>query len=177
MNRRFIRLALLLAGILLLAVGAVSAHEGREVGDYDIHFGWRGEPAYAGQLNGPEIYIASLSDDDTAALEGLDVNLRAEVTFGDQTTTVTFRPAWGEVGHYIADLTPTLPGDYVFHVTGNIGDTQVDAIFTSADGQFSTVEPTTDLMFPSARSMEARIADLEARVRALEAAVAELQGQ
>src|SRR5690606_23544359 len=128
-------------------------------------------------LNGPEIYIAPLADDDAATLEGLDVRLQAEVTFGDQTTTVTFRPAWGEVGHYIADLTPTLPGDYTFHITGNIGDTQVDEIFTSADGQFSTVEPATDLMCPSARSLEARIADLEARLNALEAIIAELEGQ
>lgn len=165
--------------------GTVFAHEGRVVGPYQIYFGWRAEPAYAGQFNGPEVFISPadatpepgadevVPDESFASVE---VELQAEVTFGDQTITVTFEPAWGEVGHYIADLIPTLPGDYSFHLTGTIGDTPVDETFTSADGQFSTVEPSIDVMFPSAQSLEARVADLEARLAQLEATVEQLQG-
>lgn len=44
--------------VLLLIVGLVSAHEGREVGDYTIEIGWRVEPAYTGLMNGPEITVS-----------------------------------------------------------------------------------------------------------------------
>jgi hypothetical protein len=53
----------------------------------------------------------------------------------------------------------------------------VDETFTSADGQFSSVDPVTDLTFPSAQSDAARIAVLEDRVATREAAVQKLQGK
>lgn len=161
----------------------IFAHEGREVGEYELHFGWRVEPAYAGLMNGPEVFIAAHEHEGEPTPETpvdistLEVNLQAEVSFGDQTTTVTFRPAWGETGHYIAELMPTLPGDYSFHLTGTIGDIAVDEVFTSADGEFGSVEPTTDVTFPLLPIVDnARIEALEARIAELEALVAELQG-
>jgi len=164
----------------------VFAHEGREVGEWELHFGWRVEPAYAGMMNGPEVFIALHGEheeeeadehEETMDMSTVEVNLQAEVTFGDQTTTVTFRPAWGETGHYIAELMPMLPGDYSFHLTGTIGDTEVDEVFTSADGQFSSIEPPTDVMFPALPIVDnARIEALEARIADLEAQLAELQG-
>jgi hypothetical protein len=72
---------------------------------------------------------------------------------------------------------PMLPGDYSFHLTGTIGDTEVDEVFTSADGQFSSIEPPTDVMFPALPIVDnARIEALEARIADLEAQLAELQG-
>jgi hypothetical protein len=179
--------SIILSAIFLFVLSALSApifaHEGREVAEYELHFGWRVEPAYAGLLNGPEVFIAVHQHEGEATPETpvdistLEVNLQAEVTFGDQTTTLTLRPAWGETGHYIAELIPTLPGDYSFHLTGTIGDVAVDEIFTSADGEFSSVEPTTDVMFPSLPAVDnARIEALEARIAELETLVAELQG-
>ncbi len=189
MNKRFLRIGSLAVVVLLLVLAfvmPVSAHEQRTVGTWQIAFGWRNEPTYAGQFNGPEIFIAPADAtpepgmDEVHATEndfaGVEIDLRAEVSFGDQTTTVTFEPA-DDPGHYIADLIPTLPGDYSFHLTGTIGDTAVDETFTSADGQFSTVEPATDILFPSTQSQEARISALEDRVTQLEAAVQQLQGK
>ena len=155
--------------LLSLAVPAL-AHEPRDVGGYQIEFGWRNEPAYAGQFNGPEIYVALAPEehehaDATESAEHEDehshetapmtaatpIDLKVEVSFGDQTMNVPMRPAWGEVGHLVGDLIPTRPGDYAFHVTGTIGDTPVDETFTSADGQFGTVEPVEDIMFPKSQ--------------------------
>ena len=83
--------------------------------------------------------------------------------------------ACDDPGHYIADLIPPLPGDYIFHLTGNIGNTQVDETFTSANGQFSTVNPASDIEFPSAQSLESRVSMLEQEVAQLQAAVQQLQ--
>lgn len=182
--KRLFRLTLLVAALAALWIAPASAHGGREVGDYNIVFGWQVEPAYAGVFNGPEIFIelahghSEEEDDhgheDENFLEGVEVNLTAEVTFGPETITVVMEPAYGEVGHYVADLVPTLPGDYVFRITGNIGDTEVDLTFDSADGEFSSVLPSEDILFPSAFSLEARIAALEAKIAELEAALAAL---
>jgi hypothetical protein len=109
-------------------------------------------------------------------LSTIEVNLQAEISFGDQSVTLPLRAAFGEVGHYIADLMPMLPGDYSFHVTGTIGDQEIDEVFTSADGGFSSVEPASDVMFPAIPLVDdARIAALEARIAELEALVAALQ--
>lgn len=161
--------------LLVVAIPSAVAHEGREVGDYELHFGWRVEPALSNQLNGPEVYISVLgAEEGTAFPEDIEVALQVDVTFGPETITLTLEPAWGETGHYIADLIPTMPGDYSFRLYGTIGDTEVDEVFTSADGQFSTIEPSTDVMFPAAGAVD--VADLLARIEALEARVAELEG-
>ena len=59
MSKRLLRLVAFGAVTLLLTfAGTAAAHEQRTVGPYQIAFGWRVEPTYAGQYNGPEVYIA-----------------------------------------------------------------------------------------------------------------------
>lgn len=192
MNSRFLRFVLLLVLMLAALVIPTSAHEGREVGEYVLTFGWRVEPAFAGVMNGPELFIeahdheahedehAEEAEDghsDVATFEGVEVSLQYTVSFGDQTLTAPLRQAWMEPGHFIADLIPTLPGDYTFRIFGTIGDTEVDETFSASDGQFSSVEPLTDVTFPSSEGMEAKIAALEDRIAALEAKIAELEAE
>jgi hypothetical protein len=175
MHTNPVRLAALVCVALLVLVIPASAHEGREVGDYNIVFGWRSEPAYTGLLNGPELTITAGGehhdeeaatdateepgthtdlgtddhhDEDAETVEGAEETLQLEVSFGDQTKVLRLRPVFGEPGHYTADLIPTLPGDYSFHLTGTINGTEVDEVFSSADGEFSTVEPIEDIQFP-----------------------------
>lgn len=173
MKRLVLLFSLLLSALFALPA---AAHEGREVGDYELVFGWRNEPALAGLFNGPEILIRPHGGGDLPA--DLAIDLQAEVTFGPETTTIRFRPAFGEPNRYIAELIPTLPGDYSFRVFGTIGDLEVDEVFNSADGEFSSVEPLEDILFPREAGdtaaiiarLEARIAELEARIAALESA-------
>jgi hypothetical protein len=79
-------------------------------------------------------------------------------------------PAWQDPGHYVAYLTPTRPGDYVFQLTGMISQTGaltptiVNETFTSADGEFSSIEPASDVLFPDAKQ---DVASLQAQVDAL----------
>jgi hypothetical protein len=173
---RMLRVIPILCLFLLTVFAPSAAHEGREVGEYLISFGWREEPAYAGMMNGPEVFISPHNEDE-AFPSDLVVALHAEVSFGDQTTTLNMRQAWQEPGHYIAELVPTMPGDYTFRVFGTIGDVEVDETFSSADGEFSTVEPSTDIMFPAIGSTDTRIAELEARIAELEAAVNALRDE
>lgn len=184
----------LLVLLVITRIAPVAAHEGRVVGEYEISFGWYVEPAYAGQLNGPDLYItlhgegdherraagANLLDDAPTqdTLEALVVDLQAEVMFGGESVTIMLVPdsptyvEFDGVGYlrYTSTLIPTLPGDYSFRIFGTIEDTEIDEQFNAADGEFSTVEPAQDILFPSSQSLEARIAALEARLTALEAA-------
>jgi hypothetical protein len=177
--------------VLGAAFGVIQAHEGRTIDEtYDIAFGWRVEPAFQGQLNGADFYISlhdteATIEEQQATLEALVVDLQVDVTFGDQTITQTLEPkfpmftVFDGVGYvnYVTNLVPTLPGDYVFRVYGTVDGMDVDEIFDSADGEFSTIEPASDLLFPAVPDSAQQIADLEARIATLEALVEELTGQ
>ena len=168
----------LMIGIALFGAtyGVALAHEHRTVGDYHVEFGWQAEPAIVGLINGPEVYIEPADDSLSAeeALQGVEVALQVEVTFGPASRVLTLDPDSEEIGHYTADLIPTRPGDYSFHLTGTIGETPVDEVFTSADGQFGSVDPASDLQFPEPQpdvtELLQRIEALEAEVQALQAA-------
>ena len=102
-----------------------------------------------------------------------DADLQVEITFGPASTTLTLLPVPGDPGHYIADMIPTRPGDYTFRLFGTANGVAIDEVFTSADGQFDTVEPASDILFPddlpATVDLLDRIEQLEARLEALEA--------
>lgn len=166
-QRFFVFLVVVLA--LALVVAPAAAHEGREVGEYLIVFGWRVEPAFAGQVNGPEFTVKHHDSDEP--VEGLADSLQLTVSFGDQTKTLPVYAVWGEPGRYTADLLPTRPGDYTFHLSGTIDDVEVDELFSSADGEFSTIEPLSDIQFPvvddQIAALQAQIDELRAQIEAL----------
>lgn len=174
--------------VLLALIGTVLAHEEREVEGYDLEFGWRNEPALVGFPNGPELYVSihdehegdheegddhDHADEAASAMADVEVSLQVEVTFGPASTTLSLERDFADPGHFIAELIPTRPGDYSFRVFGSIGSTEMDEVFTSADGQFGTVEPAGDITFPddlpSIVDLLERITQLEARVQELEA--------
>ncbi len=173
MKQRLIFVMLLVLA-LATVVAPISAHEEREIGTYDVELGWRVEPVYAGVYNGPEVFV---HDADGNAVTGLEDTLNLMVHFGDQEKLLELYPVWNDPGHYTADLIPTRPGDYGFHLFGKIADLDVDEEFTSADGKFGTTEPSTDIMFPAPEagadlaSLQAQIDDLKAQLDELKAAV------
>jgi hypothetical protein len=162
--KRF-RLIAILAALVLLALAVPSlAHEGRTVGQYAIELGWRVEPAYTGIFNGPELFVNEAASDPEATpemsadgdeeeavgapVEGLEETLTLEVSFGGKSKILKLYPVWNDPGHYTADVIPTQPGDYSFHLSGKIGDLDIDETFTSADGKFGSVDPISDIQFP-----------------------------
>jgi len=171
-NRRINWLMSIIVVVLLALASGVSAHEGREVGDYTIVIGWRAEPAYTGLMNGPEITITRHADEDdhdeteatpeaehtneggeahdeeNSGVTGLEDTLQIEVLFGPASRVLNLRAVRDEPGHYTADLIPMMPGDYTFRVFGTIEGVEIDETFSAADGQFSSVEPIEDIQFP-----------------------------
>lgn len=199
----------LLAGMVLWFERPVSAHEGREVGNYEIKFGWQAEPAYAGVYNGPEIFIKQkgATEEDEKPVVGAEKTLKLKVTFGKATKELKLEPAWQDPGHYVAHLIPTRPGDYTFQLTGTISPTAaltetmemsgtmnmsgtmsmtetvtptvVNETFTSTSGEFSTVEPASDVLFPDNKadvvSLQTEVDTLKAQLKALQDDVATLK--
>lgn len=145
--KQVVRLSIMML-LMLALLATVSAHEGREVGDgkYLVEFGWRIEPAYTTLLNGPELTVSTHGDEQP--VEGLDETLEIEVSYGGKSKMLRLRAISDSPGSYTADLMPTQPGDYTFHLTGTIGDAVIDEVFDSSKGEFSTVEPITDIQFP-----------------------------
>ena len=96
-----------------------SAHEGRTIGEYNIEFGWRLEPAVVGILNGPELHISAKGNEEQK-IERLERTLKLTVSFGNASRTLKLKEVYQDPGHYVVDMVPTRPGDYIFHLTGNI---------------------------------------------------------
>jgi hypothetical protein len=175
----------LVVALFLLNTMRASAHEHREVGEYELTFGWQVEPAYAGVFNGPELFIVDAESQEP--IEGAEETLELTVRFGGKSKRLTLEPAWQDPGHYVAALTPTRPGDYVFELSGTISSTTaitptvVEEIFTSADGEFSTIEPSSDLLFPDTTldpvRIQSQIDTLTAEIEALREEVEALKEQ
>jgi hypothetical protein len=162
MNRRtFLRSGALLlaAGALIAGNGLVSAHEHRAVGDYNFVVGFLNEPAVQDELNAASVRITKPAPADATPAPGTDdvadtpvegLELTVEIIYQDQKISLPLEAKWGDPGHYVAYFIPTQPGDYSFHVTGEIDGQAIDETFTSGPETFSTVTPRSDLEFPQA---------------------------
>jgi hypothetical protein len=154
MNRRIIGAALSGAAILAIAAsGVASAHIVKQFGSYSIALGWLREPTYVGELNAVVIII---KDDKGNPVDDVPAgDLTVTVTAGSQTTAAlplnpSFDPdtGLGMHGQYTADLIPTIPGDYTFHLAGKVHGTAVDETATSSDTTFNAAEDPATIQFP-----------------------------
>lgn len=149
-------LALGLTLLALLAyVSTASAHEHREVGDYEITIGFMGEPALVGEPNGLDLRVAKGHGDDGTPVEGLEETLQAEIRYGEQSMPLELRGVWNTPGAYTADVIPSAEGAYTFHITGTIEGTEIDETFTSGPETFSEVAGVDALTFPAAGAADA----------------------
>jgi hypothetical protein len=169
----------LAAGALLSSLTfapVVSAHSHVTIGDYHITIGWMNEPTLVGQPNGVEVLIEDQDENPVVDLGG--DSLAVVISTGEQETpSLPLTPAFsieggfGTPGHYTAELIPTLPGDYTFHLTGSIHDEPVDVSITSGDDTFSPVNSTSDLEFPI---KVPTLADVSTRLERIDGRIAEL---
>ena len=151
---RFIRAVTplaLLAGSLI-AAPAASAHTHVHVGDYELSIGWANEPTYVGVPNGVEITVSDHDGQPVTDLGAGDITVI--VSTADQSTeALPLEPAFvvdvfGTPGQYVADLLPTVPGDYTFQFAGSLREETVDVTVTSGEETFSPVQSSTDVEFP-----------------------------
>ena len=181
-NKRY-WLAAAVAAVLSLVAGTALAHEGRQVGDYNIDVGWIVEPAYEGFPNGVEVRVikvaesgdddhhgesTSAADDhhgDSGAVKGLENTLQVEVVYVSTgaSRVVTLSADADEPGRYTADLIPSTPGVYEIRVFGAIEGMLVDETFAShgGGGDFDDILSPAALQFPeelpSARELESAV--------------------
>ena len=157
--------------IAIVGVAAVipsargSAHEDDVLGDgqYEVVVGFLDEPAFVGEKNGLQLYVAKLASMATPEpgdatpiaadevfdrpIEGLETTLQAEVVYGDQRLSLSLEPVFDSPGEYVSYFFPTAVGDYSFRIFGAIEDSAVDATFTSSPSGFSSVLPRVE--FPA----------------------------
>jgi hypothetical protein len=153
-------LGVLLATTLMLVMGVeyAAAHEHRHVriGGREVEFivGWDIEPTYAGVLNRVSLRVLAPVEEHEhkharkVPVLGLEKYLKVEVSTGGKSIILNLRPVWGDPGHYVADIVPTVPGVYVFRFFGNVNGTEVNEVFDCSEGHFNCVEPLSKIMFP-----------------------------
>lgn len=142
-------LALVPALMLLLGLTATArAHEGREVGPYELTVGFSGEPALVNEPNGLYLLVHRAGDE-TATIEGLQDTLQVEISYAGETKPLEIRPVLDEPGNYTADIYPTAVGAYTFRIFGTIESTQIDESFTSGPETFAEIESPAAIAIPS----------------------------
>ena len=155
--------ALIISAIVFSPTPA-SAHEHREVGDYELTVGFNVEPALVSEPNALFLHVAihkptpegeepatgEEGEEEGIPVEGLEETLQAEVIVGGgaQTMPLTLEAAFGDPGTYVADVIPTRVGDYSFRIFGEIEGQAVDETFSSGPETFSPIGDTSDLQFP-----------------------------
>ena len=103
------------------------------------------------ETQGHQAAAQAVGEHGTAPIEGLAQTLQVEVTYlgSGESTTLQFRPAYQDPGHYLADVIPTQPGPYRFRFFGTIEGKEVDEVFDSGPDTFADVEDQTLLHFPT----------------------------
>ena len=85
-------------------------------------------------------------------VDGLEGSLQVEVTHPatGASRTMNLYAAFGDPGHYVADLIPTAAGVYEFRVFGTIEGIEMDETFVSlgAGGDFDDIQTSAELQFP-----------------------------
>jgi hypothetical protein len=170
----------LVAVIACFAVApAASAHGHVEVGEYGLTIGWANEPTFVDQPNGVEL---SIEHHETGEPIGdlVAVDLTVVVSTADLSTqALPLEPAFGQPGVYVADLLPTSPGDYTFHLVGSIGDQAVDVEMTSGEDTFSPVRASSEVEFPvkvpTLAEVAERLGRIDGRIEALQASAIDPQ--
>jgi hypothetical protein len=144
MIHRIGRAAVLAIALIALAAGTTLAHEEREVGDYTFVVGFMDEPVFTGQKSGLEFFVTRGEE----PVEGLEVTLQAQVTFGSDTRDLEISPRFGEAGAYQSVFFPTAAGPYTFRIFGEVEGEAFDESFTSGPETFGEVEELAGGQFP-----------------------------
>jgi hypothetical protein len=124
--------------------------------------GWLQEPAFTGSANSVQVVVSDLSG---VPVSRADAALTVQVSFGSARVTLPLLPVKAP-GELRAELIPTEPGTYAFHVTGTVLSRAIDVAATCSDRTFSCVAAASDVQFPAKDPSNVEIADGLARALA-----------
>ena len=168
---RAVTFAIAILGVLLFAPSSPAlAHETRTVGDIVVSVGWGNEPTYAGYQHPVEVFFAEAGgseEEDGPPISDADVQV--EVFFGAEASgassvRLAMEEAFGDPGHFEADMIPTRPGTYTFRLTGTVAGQEIDEVFTSGPDTFSDVGLTASIQFPEQDPTNGELAERIARI-------------
>jgi len=140
--------------LFVAAAGPASAHVLKMVGPYHLLIGFGNEPTYAGAQNSVFLLLTNAKTGAPIVDEGLGDTLKVEVGFGTQQKQLplvsSFDPDSGQgtKGVYNAYFIPTAPGDYTFHLFGDIGKQKVDITVQSSPTTFDSAHDPAAIEFP-----------------------------
>lgn len=129
MRYRNVSIALLvIAAVMIAAVGPVTAHDTQNVEGYEITFGGADEPVITGERMWLEFHIV---DSETGEpVEGQADSLIVSIQQADgEKVELDVREKHGTPGVYEAAVIFTEPDDYMAHLEGSIEDTDVHTHF------------------------------------------------
>lgn len=132
-----------LFGALLTATTA-AAHVEKESGPFRVELGWGVEPPLTGLDNFVQVEVADSAGAPVAVPAGA---LSVEVSYGASAVTRPLVPA-EEPGELRAELVPTRPGTYAFHVSGTVDGRAVEVSATCSETTFECVEDSSGAEFP-----------------------------
>jgi hypothetical protein len=141
--------SMIAASVIMFAFSVASAHEKRTVGPYTMFVGFLSEPTIVEQPNAVDMRVQQGDGANAKPVTGLAGTLKADVKFGDQTTTVGLEESDENPGEYTGSFIPTAAGPYTFRIYGTIDNMNIDQSFTSGPETFSVVESSASLQFPS----------------------------
>jgi hypothetical protein len=127
-----------------LIAPVVSAHVEKESGRFRVELGWGVEPPLVGGDNFVQVEVADSAGRPVAVPPGA---LAVEVTYGASAVTLPLAPAEAP-GELRAELVPTRPGTYAFHVSGTVGGHSLDVAAGCSDATFECVEEASGAEFP-----------------------------
>jgi hypothetical protein len=125
LNKRNFWLAGFIAIIsLILNFQLVLAHGSITVGDYTIEIGWLNEPPIVGQQNAIVVNVSTISDEQPVE----DVSaLTVTISYGGQEKPLSLQPLSEDTpGQFIAPIIPTVAGEYMITLGGQLGDTTIE---------------------------------------------------
>ena len=76
----------------------------------------------------------------------LKASLTATISFGDATTVRSLTAR--EPGTYRAEIVPSQPGTYAFHIMGTLSGEPIDISSTCSDATFQCVAAASEIQFP-----------------------------
>lgn len=121
---------LALVVVLLLLPAAALAHQLDSVGEYRVEIAWQYEPAISGEPNGLYLWVSPLDPSIPVeeqpfrdGIEGLRKDLRLELVFKEDRTTLPLSADHDVPGKYYALVSPTEPGYYQVNILGKVGQT------------------------------------------------------
>ena len=141
-----ITIATVLVTSSVLASQSAFGHEERlyTIGDKDywITVGSMNEPAFVDDKSGAEAFIVLADPADplnsdsngTKKVEGLEKDLKFEITAGDKKKEIQVEPAWQDPGHYEATFFPTIETTYNYTLLGTINNVSISFPFQCVPG-------------------------------------------